>query len=182
MITCTINPLRREGCTFYSQLKVWICLHLSMPKILNVHVRQDATVSLLRLHIAICASHGILTVSAIAIAIRLRLRTRLTPGWLASPGKPRSFGERESNPFYRYLYLHLLFHKLQQTLRSIFCADGMLPYRYFLYTILSRTFGIWLNTRLLSMHGPSTSELLRTLWMNGCFQANILAVTGTTLR
>ena len=37
-------------------------------------------------------------------------------------------------------------------------------------------------TRLLSMQGLSTSELLRTLWMNGCFQANILAVTETPLR
>ena len=30
--------------------------------------------------------------------------------------------------------------------------------------------------RLLSMQDHSTSELLRTLQMNGCFQANILAV------
>ena len=30
--------------------------------------------------------------------------------------------------------------------------------------------------RLLSMPDHSTSELLRTLQMNGCFQANILAV------
>ena len=29
---------------------------------------------------------------------------------------------------------------------------------------------------------PSTSELLRTLWMNGCFQANMLAVMGKGLR
>ena len=31
--------------------------------------------------------------------------------------------------------------------------------------------------RLLSTRGRSTSELLRTLQMNGCFQANILAVS-----
>ena len=30
--------------------------------------------------------------------------------------------------------------------------------------------------RVLSMQDHSTSELLRTLQMNGCFQANILAV------
>ena len=29
--------------------------------------------------------------------------------------------------------------------------------------LLSRVFGVCLNTRLLSMRGPSTSELLRTL-------------------
>jgi hypothetical protein len=51
-----------------------------MPKIVNAHFRQGATVSLLRLHVDEYASHGILTVSAIAIAIRLKLRTRLTPG------------------------------------------------------------------------------------------------------
>ena len=33
-----------------------------------------------------------------------------------------------------------------------------------------------LDARLLSMPDRSTSELLRTLSMNGCFQANILAV------
>ena len=32
------------------------------------------------------------------------------------------------------------------------------------------------------MPDPSTSELLRTLWMNGCFQANMLAVMGKGLR
>ena len=46
----------------------------------------------------------------------------------------------------------------------------MLPYRY----SVSRGFSAWLHTRLLSMPDPSTSELLRTLWMNGCFQANML--------
>ena len=32
------------------------------------------------------------------------------------------------------------------------------------------------------MRGRSTSELLRTLQMNGCFQANILAVSAAPLR
>ena len=54
----------------------------------------------------------------------------------------------------------------------------MLPYRYY----VSRGFSAWLDTRLLSMPDPSTSELLRTLWMNGCFQANMLAVMGKGLR
>ena len=36
--------------------------------------------------------------------------------------------------------------------------------------------------RLLSMRGRSTSELLRTLQMNGCFQANILAVSAAPPR
>ena len=43
-------------------------------------------------------------------------------------------------------------------------------------------FGIGLNARLSSTRSRSTSELLRTLQMNGCFQANILAVSATALR
>ena len=80
MITCAIGSPRGENRTIGHQLRVWICLHPSLPKAFNAHIRKGATVSLLRLHIAEWASHGILTVSAIAIAVRLRLRTRLTPG------------------------------------------------------------------------------------------------------
>ena len=80
MITCALGRLRKEDRTVGIQLGIRICLYSSTPTTFNAHFRQDATVSLLRLHIAECASHGILTVSAIAIAIRLRLRTRLTPG------------------------------------------------------------------------------------------------------
>ena len=52
--------------------------------------------------------------------------------------------------------------------------SGMLPYQSCIRTIprlRQRTYA-----RLLSMRDHSTSELLRTLQMNGCFQANILAV------
>ena len=50
----------------------------------------------------------------------------------------------------------------------------MLPYRWRFCAIprlRQRTYA-----RVLSMRDHSTSELLRTLQMNGCFQANILAV------
>ena len=53
-------------------------------------------------------------------------------------------------------------------------ATGMLPYQYnlcYIPRLRQRTYA-----RLLSMRDHSTSELLRTLQMNGCFQANILAV------
>ena len=69
----------------------------------------------------------------IALAVRLRLRDRLTPGRLTLPGKPRSYGGRESHPPYRYLYLHLLFAILQYGSPRIFNAMRMLPYRYFYY-------------------------------------------------
>ena len=52
--------------------------------------------------------------------------------------------------------------------------SGMLPYQSCIRTIprlRQRTYA-----RLLSMRDHSTSELLRTLQMNGCFQANIPAV------
>ena len=58
--------------------------------------------------------------------------------------------------------------------------SGMLPYQSCIRTIprlRQRTYA-----RLLSMRDHSTSELLRTLQMNGCFQANILAVTAAPPR
>ena len=117
----------------YSQVRLgpWICLRSSLPTPFNVDFRRHAAVSLLRPRIAPCASHGMFTVSAIALALRLRLRTRLTPGRLTLPGKPRSCGGRESHPPYRYLYLHLLFRTLQTGSPPAFDAYGMLPYRYF---------------------------------------------------
>ena len=70
-----------------------------------------------------------LTASSIGIAFRLILRHRLTPGRLTSPGNPWSYGEGESHPLYRYLYLHLRFQTLQHVSQHAFKATGMLPYR-----------------------------------------------------
>ena len=80
MITCTIRCPRRDFRTFRFQLSAWICLRTSQPTPFNLHIRQQAAVSLLRHHVAQYGSHGILTVSAIGLAVRLSLRTRLTPG------------------------------------------------------------------------------------------------------
>ena len=102
-----------------------------------------------------------LTVSSVGVACRLSLRARLTPGRLTSPGKPWPFGESESHALYRYLYLHLLFRKLQRSSRTAFDVAGMLPYRH--EKNMSRGFGGRLHTRLSSTQGASTSELLRTL-------------------
>ena len=91
-----------------------------------------AELSLLRLHITPQSSTGILTGSSIGIALRLSLRSRLTLIRLALIRNPWSFGEEVFHPLYRYLYLHLLFHPLQQGAPLIFNADnGMLPYRSF---------------------------------------------------
>ena len=115
---------------FQVRLGVRICLHASTPTPFNAVFRLRAAVSLLRLPFAHGDSTGILTRSSIALALRLRLRTRLTLIRLALIRKPWSCGGRVSRPPYRYLYLHLLFHALQHALRHIFCARGMLPYRY----------------------------------------------------
>ena len=113
LFTLTIDP--SEDFT-YCQVRLlrWICLPQSASTLFNGLFRQTAEVSLLRLHIAICASNGILTVSAIGFAFRLILRSRLTPGRLTLPGKPWSCGEGASHTLYRYLYLHLLFRTLQR--------------------------------------------------------------------
>ena len=66
----------------YSQVRLGgrICLSSSTPTPFNGPFRRSAAVPLLRHHIAVCGSYGMLTVSAIALAVRLKLRTRLTPG------------------------------------------------------------------------------------------------------
>ena len=160
MLTLAIRLPRRALCTLRFQLKGWICLPLSKPTPFNPLFRQGAEVSLLRLHIARRVSAGILTGSAIALGLRLMLRARLTQGRLTSPWKPWSFGERESHPLYRYLYLHLLFPTLQQGSRPAFDADGNAPLPI---QNGSHSFGSMFHTRLLSMPSSSTSELLRTL-------------------
>ena len=113
----------------YCQVRLtwWICLPRSTPTPFNRLFRQTAALSLLRHHIAPWGSNGILTVSAIGLAVRLNLRTRLTLNRLALPGKPWSFGEGASHPLYRYLYLHLLFHTLQNTSRYAFDAEWNAP-------------------------------------------------------
>ena len=102
---------------------------LSTPTPFNRLFRQSAGLSLFRLHITLYASKGILTFSSIGLAVRLNLRPRLTLIRLALIRNPQSSGDRVSHPVYRYLYLHLLFHPLQQGSRPTFSANGMLPYQ-----------------------------------------------------
>ena len=53
----------------------------------------------------------------IGYGFRPRLRGRLTQGRLPLPWNPYVFGGRESHPSFRYLYLHSLFHLLQNPSR-----------------------------------------------------------------
>ena len=83
----------------------------------NALFRQCAGESLLRRHIAPAEGNGMFTVCPSAAPERLRLRSRLTLIRLALIRNPWSYGGRVSRPPYRYLYLHLLFRRLQQPLR-----------------------------------------------------------------
>ena len=155
MITRTI-PIPKNGLGYFQvQLNVRICLHVSTSTPFNALFRQCATVSRPRLHFSRSASYGILTVSSIAYAYRLRLRDRLTPGRLTLPGKPRSYGGRESHPPYRYLYLHLLFAILQYGSPRIFNAMRMLPYRYFYYCYPAPSAS---NLYPIIIHAPSLDQ------------------------
>ena len=74
----------------YCQVRLFprICLRKSAPTPFNRLFRQPAAVSLLRPHVTLTGSNGILTVSAIGLAVRLNLRTRLTLIRLALIRKP----------------------------------------------------------------------------------------------
>ena len=123
----------------YCQVRLpwWICLPRSTPTPFNRLFRQTAALSLLRHHIAPWGSNGILTVSAIGLAVRLNLRTRLTLNRLALFRKPWSCGGGASHPPYRYLYLHLLFHTLQNTSRYAFDAEWNAPLPILQYSTAS---------------------------------------------
>ena len=74
----------------YCQVRLFlrICLQESISTPFNGLFRQSAALSLLRLHVTLNASTGILTCSAIGITVRLSLRTRLTLIRLALIRKP----------------------------------------------------------------------------------------------
>ena len=109
---------------------------------------------------------------------RVPLRSRLTLVRLAFSRKPWVFGERVSTRFV-VTHAYIFFSR-----RSSISHDtpstptGMLPY----HSKRVLCFGCGLDARSLSTRHRSTSELLRTLKMNSCFQANILAVSAMSPR
>ena len=113
----------------YSQVRLSprICLRESISTPFNRLFRQPAGLSLLRPRFTQYSSNGMLTVSSIGFAVRLILRPRLTLIRLALIRKPQSFGGGVSRPPYRYSYLHLLFHALQQGSSLIFDAAWNAP-------------------------------------------------------
>ena len=114
--------------------------HLTAPRLptpLNGLFRQPAGVPLLRLPDRSARSAGILTGSSIGFALRLILRSRLTLIRLALIRKPWSYGGQVSRLPYRYLYLHLLFHTLQNTSRYAFDAEWNAPLPILTYSTAS---------------------------------------------
>ena len=103
---------------------------------------------------------------SIDYGFRPRLRSRLTQGRSALPWKPWIFGRKDS-------HLSLATHSgILSSMHSTapyryrFVAHPMLLYQC-INTFLS--FGVVFQPRTFSARDLSTSELLRTLSMNGCF-------------
>ena len=106
--------------------------------------------------------HGNVHPFPIGFGTRLRLRHRLTLIRLAWIRNPWPFGAPVFHRRYRYSCLHLLFPALHRPARAGFYARGMLPYHAGRKPGI-QSLGGALDARSLSMHGRSTSELLRTL-------------------
>ena len=100
-----------------------------IPTLFNGRFRRPAGVSLLRLPVAAESSAGMLTGSSIGSSLRMPLRSRLSLIRLALIRSPWSYGVEVSRLHYRYLYLHLLFRRLQRQSSAAFCVAGMLPYQ-----------------------------------------------------
>ena len=78
-------------------------------------------------HSSVILQYRNINLLSIGYGSRPHLRSRLTQGRSALPWKPWIFGEGVSHPLYRYLYLHLLFHTLQQSSRFTFDAEWNAP-------------------------------------------------------
>ena len=104
---------------------------------------------------------------SIGYAFRPHLRPRLTLRGRTFLRKPQVYGGQDSHLSFRYSYRHSLFRTLHGSLRYRFAGYATLPYH--LKHVQIRDFGSWLQPRTFSARFRLTSELLRTLSMNGCF-------------
>src|SRR5690606_28903553 len=131
-ITCTISAA--EALLYYrSSASIADLPTLLIPTSFNELFRQFAAVSLLRHHIAVIKSTGILTSCPSAYSLRMRLTPRLTLIRLALIRNPWSVGGGVSRPPYRYLCLHLLFYQGHEKSRPGFTPNRMRPYQYIFY-------------------------------------------------
>ncbi len=106
---------------------------------------------------------------SIAYAFRPRLRSRLTLFRLTLNRNPWAYGGPVSHRSYRYSCLHFLFQKLHARLTTRLRCRWNAPLPLDRRIDQIRSFGAKLDARKFSMPDRSTSELLRTLSMNGCF-------------
>ena len=103
---------------------------------------------------------------SIIYAFRPRLRSRLTPGGRTFPGKPQTL-DGEVSRLSLATYAGIL-SSIQSTAPYRYC---FFPYTMLLYQCTSTflSFGSVFQPRTFSAQDLSTSELLRTLLMYGCF-------------
>ena len=106
---------------------------------------------------------------SIAYAFRPRLRSRLTLFRLTLNRNPWAYGGPVSHRSYRYSCLHFLFQKLHARLTTRLRCRWNAPLPLDRRIDQIRSFGAKLDARKFSMPDRSTSGLLRTLSMNGCF-------------
>ena len=116
-------------------------------------------------HSSVIPQYRNLHLLSIGYDSRPRLRPRLTQGRSALPWKPWIFGREDS-------HLSLATHSGILSSWQSTTPYGMASSRQQcsstnVYTFLS--FGVVFQPRTFSAQGLSTSELLRTLSMNGCF-------------
>ena len=146
-----------------------ICLPLQ-PRCFNDHPSgRGPYVSASHLRLAFSGGTGIFNPFAIAYAFRPRLRSRLTLFRLALNRNPWAYGGPVSHRSYRYSCLHFLFQKLHARLTTRLRCRWNAPLPLDRRIDQIRSFGAKLDARKFSMPDRSTSELLRTLSMNGCF-------------
>ena len=116
-----------------------------------------------------------LNLLSIGYASPPRLRPRLPQGRSALPWNPWIFGRGDSHPPLATHSGILPSYPSTAPSKAASPVVRMLPYRSMLMHA-SRGFGGVFQPRTFSAQGLSTSELLRTLSMRGCFWANVLAV------
>ena len=160
-VTCSVSPLRGGDRTVGFQLGGWICLPSSQHTAFNADFRHRAAVSLLRHHVARKGSHGILTVRPSAAPFGSALGPDSPRDEQHCPGNLSLMAGEDLTPLV-VTYTYICFSMRSRIARAhhsrhMECS----PTDTFIIAI--PRLRCLPYTRLLSTHGPSTSELLRTL-------------------
>ena len=163
---------RRGFTSFSTEISIRVRLHVSLRGFPQKHhfvlapvFPFPALVILPRPHSSDTMWYRNLNLLSIDYASRPRLRPRLTQGRSALPWKPWIFGRKDS-------HLTLATHSgILSSLKSTAPSGTASSLRQCSSTdpFGSRGFGVVFQPRTFSARHLSTSELLRTLSMHGCF-------------